>query len=74
MSPQASALDKFLDQHPNEENEDDVLIFRAVPGDHLRRLGGRSVFCLQTFKPESDALARLGAKIATETHTPCDPV
>jgi 16S rRNA (guanine1207-N2)-methyltransferase len=71
MNPQASALDKFLDQHPIE-NEDDVLIFRAVPGDHLRRLGGRSVFCLQTFKPEADALARLGAKIVTETDTPCD--
>lgn len=70
MNPQASALDKFLDQHPIE-NEDEVLIFRAAPGDYLRRLRGRTVFCQQTFKPEADALVGLGAEVITETNTRC---
>ncbi|CAI8949287.1 class I SAM-dependent methyltransferase [Methylocaldum szegediense] len=70
MNPQASALDKFLDQYPIE-NEDGILIFRAVPGDYLRRLRGRPVFCQQTFKPEADALVGLGAEAVTETDTQC---
>jgi 16S rRNA (guanine1207-N2)-methyltransferase len=70
MTPQASALDKFLEQHPIE-SEGNVLIFRAMPGGYLRRFGGRSVLCQQTYKPEADALARLGVEVVTEADAPC---
>jgi len=70
MNPQASALDKFFEQHPVETGRD-ILILRAVPGDYLRRFGGGSVQCRQTYKPDADALARLGFDVAAESDAPC---
>lgn len=70
MNPQASALDKFLEQHAIE-SEGDVLIFRAIPGDYLRRLDGHSMLCQQTYKPEADALVKLGFKVVADPDAPC---
>jgi len=71
MNPQASALDKFLDQHPIE-SKGDILILRAVPGEYLRRFSGRSIVCQQTYKPDADALARFGVNVVTDPDAPCD--
>ncbi|MGX2039038.1 methyltransferase [Methylocaldum sp. MU1018] len=70
MNPQASALDKFLEQHPIESGGD-ILILRAAPGDYLRRLGGGAVVCQQTNKPDADALARLGVETVADADAPC---
>lgn len=69
MNPQASALDKFLDQHAFQ-SEGDILIFRAVPGDYLRRFAGRTVLCRQTYKPDAEALAGLGVELVTDFDAP----
>jgi 16S rRNA (guanine1207-N2)-methyltransferase len=59
--PQAAALDSYLSRHPEVlAGTGPVLILRALPGPYLDRLQGRTVRCQQTYKPQAEALARLG--------------
>jgi len=60
---QAAALDIYLEResHVLPESGCGVLIYRAVPGDYLLRLGKtRDVHGIQTDKPMADELSRLG--------------
>ena len=66
---QAAALDSFLSRHP-AAGTTPVQIFRAAAGSYLEGLRGRALSCLQTAKPEADALARLGFDPLAESAAP----
>lgn len=60
---QAAALDVYLERESGllPEAGGSALVYRAVPGDYLRRLGkAMDVDCIQTDKPLADELSRFG--------------
>jgi 16S rRNA (guanine1207-N2)-methyltransferase len=68
---QAAALDTYFARSPDAaRGEGPVLIFRAVTGTYLDRLGRRPVQGYQTHQPEADLLAAQGVATVAEPEPP----
>ena len=65
---QTKALAWFFEQHRDiVDDSERVLVLNALPGPYLAHLSSSQIFCLQTFKPISDALEQAGYRVVTHT-------